>query len=96
MVVVEVVNDAAALAAADNKAEVAKQPELVGDRGRFHLDGVGELVDARGARAQSSEDPNPAGRGERLHGVGNRLHEVGVELVGVAQLTVSHTQSIAV
>src|SRR3954453_4822602 len=38
MVVVEVVDEAASVAVADDEPEVAEQPELAGDRRRLHRD----------------------------------------------------------
>ena len=70
VVVVELVDDAAAGALADDEAEVAEHAELVRDRRRVHPDGGRDLGDRRGAVVQAGEDPQPARRGERLEAVG--------------------------
>ena len=70
VVVVELVDDAAAGALADDQAEVAQHAQLVRDRRRVHPDGGRDLGDRRRAVVQAGEDPQPAGRGERLEAVG--------------------------
>lgn len=60
--VVECVDHLAAAPLAEHQAEVAKQPQLVGDGRRLHGDRQGELVDRAGAVAKPSEDAHPARR----------------------------------
>jgi hypothetical protein len=44
MVIVEVIDDTPALAVTHDQTEVAKQSKLMGDRGRLHPDGLGQLA----------------------------------------------------
>ena len=50
VVVVELVDDLAAVALAGDEPEVAQQPQLVRDRRALHADRLRELVDRRRAR----------------------------------------------
>ena len=79
VVVVERVDDGAALPVAVDQTQVAQQPKLVGDRRLLHLDGLGELTHRGGALAQTTEDHQPTGRGERLQRRGNRLRRGEIE-----------------
>jgi hypothetical protein len=91
VVVVEVVHDLTALSATDDQPEMPEHAQLMGDRGRLHLDRGGELVDRTRAGAQPPEDAQPARRGQRLHRVGDSAGEVRVELSRVVTgATVSH------
>ena len=67
--VMQGVDDRAAATRADDETEVAQQPQLMGDGGAFHLDSVGELVDAARSLTQPREYANATRCGERLHRV---------------------------
>lgn len=56
MVVVERVDDRAAVAFAGHEAEVAQQAQLVGAGGGFHTGGVGEVADGAGAFLEAGQD----------------------------------------
>lgn len=95
VVVIEVVDNAAALAAADHEPKMAKQPQLVGNRGGFHPHCHRELVHARGARSEPTENPHPAGRRERLHCVRDHTSEIEIESIGAAEPSMSHPPTIS-
>jgi hypothetical protein len=84
VVVVEVVDDAAAVATANDESEVPQEPELVRDGRSLHSHALGDLVDARRPGPQASEDLDPAGRGECLHGLREQAGELGIELIGAS------------
>ncbi len=73
VVVVEGVHDAAPAAFIVDQAEVAQESQLVGDRGAFHADGVGEVADCRGSLVQPAEDEQATGGGQCLQRGGHRL-----------------------
>jgi hypothetical protein len=84
VIVVQVVDDAAPVATSDHEPEMAKQSQLVRDRRRLHFDRLGQLAHAQRARAQPAQDPHPARRGQRLHGVGDCTGEVQVKPIGAS------------
>jgi hypothetical protein len=90
VVVVEVVENPTALAATDDKAQVAEKPKLVGDGRGLHPNRLGEVIYAERAAAQAAEDPDAARGGQRLHGVRHRASEARVELIRVSQPSVGH------
>jgi hypothetical protein len=90
VVVVQVVDDLATLAATDDQPEMTQHPQLMRDRRGLHADGVGELADSLPAASQPTQDPHPAGGRQGLHGVRDRGGEVRVEAFGVVQLAVTH------
>ena len=71
VVVVEGVDDRAAVALAGDQAEVAQQAELVGAGGLFHADGVGEVGDRAGAFLEPGQDQQPGRGGQGLEGGGD-------------------------
>ncbi len=96
MVVIEVVDDLAALAASDDESEVAEDPELMGDGRGLHAHRGRELVDRGWAAVQRSEDVQPARGGERLHRLGDGLGEIGLELGGIVLVVaLGHEMRIA-
>ena len=78
VVVVELVDDLAPVAAAGHEPEVAQQPELVRDGRALHPDRERDLVHRGRARVQASEDPQPARRRQRLDAVRGDLREAVV------------------
>lgn len=80
VIVVEVVDDLPAVAPADHQPEVTQDAKLMGDSRGLHPNGGGQLVDRAGTGVESSENAQPARRGERLHRLGNRLGKVRVKL----------------
>ncbi|MDX6583064.1 MAG: hypothetical protein QOI10_2248, partial [Solirubrobacterales bacterium] len=60
MVVVQVVDDLATLAATDDQPEMTQHPQLMRDRRRLHVHGRGQLVDRAWTAVQPPEDPQPA------------------------------------
>jgi hypothetical protein len=92
VVVVELVHDLTAVAAADDKPQMAQQAELVGDRGALHLDGARDLAHRRRAGVQPRKDAQPAGGGERLHALGGRADEgrIAEQAVDVGIAAVRH------
>ena len=84
VIVVEVVDDAAAVAAADDESQVSQEPELVRDGRSLHSYALGDLSDARRPGPQTSEDLDAAARRERLHRLRERAGELGVELIGAS------------
>jgi hypothetical protein len=71
VIVVELVDDVAATAHADDQAEVTEDAELLRDGRLGHPHLARELADARRARAQAPQDQHAARRRERLHRGGN-------------------------
>ena len=92
VVVVELVDHAAAGALPDDQAEVAQDAELVGDRRGVHPDGGRDLRHRRGAVVEAREDPQPARRGERLEAVGGgaRVGLVVEQAGDVGAVAVAH------
>jgi hypothetical protein len=71
VVVVQGVDDGAALAGTGDQTEGAQDPELVGAGGLFHADGGGQFGGRAGAFAQPGEDQQPGGGGQGLEGLGD-------------------------
>ena len=91
VVVVEVIEHLTPVAMADHEPEVPKHPQLLGDRRGRHLDRGGELVNTDGPTLQLTEDAYAAWSRESLHRISDRLRETGIELMRIAQATVTHT-----
>ena len=70
VVVVERVDDPPAAALADHEAQVAQDAQLVGDGRALHPDRPGEVADRGRPGVQPREDPQTAGRGQRLQALG--------------------------
>ena len=95
--VVEGVDDPAPLALADDEAEVAEDPELVGDGGLLHRHSCSQLVHRAGRLAEPCEDADPAGCRERVHRLSDLASGGGVDRGGLrmsALDTVSHVPSV--
>jgi hypothetical protein len=69
VIVVQGVDGGFAVPAADDKAEVPKQAELMGHGGLFHADIGGKPGHGAGLAAQPREDKQPARRRQCLHGL---------------------------
>jgi hypothetical protein len=67
VVVVKAVSHPAPLALRHNEPQLAQHAELLRDRARIHLDGVGEFVDAQVTVEQRVEQPHPTLRREHAH-----------------------------
>ena len=98
VIVVELIDDLAAIALADHEPEMAQQPKLMRDRRTLHANAIGDLVDRRRAGVQTREDPQPAWCRERLDAFGRRARERGVVKQPVSALifrAVRHASRIA-
>jgi len=96
VLVVQRVVDAAAVALADDQAEMAKDAQLVGDRGAVHLDRGADLAHRCRSRVEVGEDAQAAGSRQCLHRLGNLPGYVAVEQVGrVGVSAVAHSIRIA-
>jgi hypothetical protein len=83
VLVMQRVDDAAALAPAADQSKMAQQPQLVRDGGRLHAHVLSEFVHRARAGVEPPEDAQAARRGERLHGAGDHPREGLIKLVGV-------------
>lgn len=93
VVVVQVIDDLAAVAATDHEPQMPQHAQLVRHRGGLHPDDRRKLVDRAGTGVQPPEDSQPARSGESLHRLGYGLCEADVELGGfVLIVAVSHVQ----
>ena len=81
MVVVKVIDDTSALAMTHDQTEVAKQPKLMGDRGRLHPDGLRQLAHRARPGLQPPEDAHPARCRERLHRLRHDARRGNAQLV---------------
>jgi hypothetical protein len=79
VVVVQLVDDLAPVALADDEAEVAQRPKLMRDGRALHVDRGRELVDRRRTGVQAREDPQPARRRKRLDALRRRTRERRVD-----------------
>ncbi len=90
VVVVQVIQHPAAVAATDHEPQMTQHSQLMRDRRGLHPDRFSQLSDAQRAIAQTPEDPDPARGRQRLHRARDHGRERLVELVAAAQMPMSH------
>lgn len=96
VVIVQRVDHPAPLARAHHKSKMAKQPQLVRDRGGLHSDGVGQVIDRALPRVEVAEDAHPARRCQRLHRVGDHRSKRRVKTLDAGRVrAMAHTADIS-
>ena len=95
VVVMQRVDDAAALPVADHKTEVTQLTQLVRNRGGLHPNRVGEITDRARAVPEAPKDLHAAGRGQHLHAIGHQSGQLAVDLCrpSVAASSMTHLKT---
>lgn len=97
VVIVERVEHVSSLALANYQAEVTKRPQLMRDRGLFHLYGRGELANRAWRLRETAEYEDSAGRGKSLDRLRDLSRQVNSYLSRCRPAfdSVSHVQMLA-
>ncbi len=95
VLVVQGVDDVPALALANDQAEMAKHPKLLGDGRLLHLNVLRQLANGARTSTQPAQDPHAARCRQCSHRLGDHARGVAVQIRQIRVMTMTHARIIA-